>query len=153
MPLTEQDLRFFQSELEGSSGGSMSTLEIPKDQLCLIFGDVDRGQAKYGGVDYRKVFAVNMHPTAELLVARLWLLMQPNAGVQVGIGLGTPTDADGEAIQYSSPISPADAIYLGDKAAGSVIPIWIRRVVPAGTPEFERAFFQLALTGKALQGA
>lgn len=153
MPITAADIRFFQSELEGSSGGAMSTLEIPKDQLCLIFGDVGRGQAKYGGVDYRKVFAVNAHPTDELLVARLWLLMQPSAGVQVGIGLGSPTDTDGEAIVYSSPISPTDAIYLGDLAPGSVIPVWIRRVVPANTPEFERGFFQLALTGKALQGA
>lgn len=130
----------------------MSTLEIPRDELCLIFPDVDRGEAKYGDVKYRKIFAVNVHVTDEFLVSRLWLLMQPNAGIKIALGLGTLTDTDGEAISYSEPMSKESAIYLGDLAPGVIVPIWMRRVVPAGTPEFDRGFFQFALTGKALMG-
>jgi hypothetical protein len=152
MALTAADMKFFQSELEGSSGGALSTLEIPQDQMCFMFPYVTRGQAKYGAVQYKKVFAINMSPDQELFVSRLWLLMQPSAGIKIAIGIGSPTDTDGEAITYSAPISKETAIYLGDLIAGSIIPIWIRRVIPAGTPDFERGFFQLALTGKALLG-
>lgn len=153
MTLAASDIRFFQSELEGSSGGAMSTLEIPKDQLCLVFPDVTRGQAKYGAVQYAKVFSVNTNPVDELFSARLWLLMQPGDGSQVSIGIGSPTDTDGEAIDYTAPLSRTDAIYIGDQTPGKITPIWIRRVIPALTPEFERGFFQLALTGQAFKGA
>lgn len=150
--LTADDIKFFQSELEGSSGGGMSTLEIPKSELCLMFGDVTRGQAKYGAVEYRKIFALNSNPTLDFYVGRLWLLMQPNAGIQMAIGIGDMIDTDGELISYSAPMAAQDAIYLGDLPPGSITPIWLRRVIPAGTPEFDRGFFQLAFTGKALQG-
>jgi hypothetical protein len=130
----------------------MSTLEIPKTEISLMFGDVTRGEAKYGAVEYRKIFAINMNPTDDFYVGRLWLLMQPNEGVEVAIGLGTLTDTDGELITYSAPMSAQDAIYLGDLPPGSITPIWLRRVVHAGTPEFDRGFFQLAFTGKAALG-
>jgi len=153
MTLSAADIKFFQSELEGSSGGAMSTLEIPKNQLCLIFGDVSRSAARYGGVEYRKVFAVNTHPTGELYSGRLWLLMQPIDGVDMAIGIGTLDDTDPDPIPFVSPTDKSQAIYLGDLVPGSVTPIWLRRVVSPETPEFDRGFFQLALTGNALQGA
>jgi hypothetical protein len=142
------DLKFFQSELEGSSGGALSTLEIPLDQMCLIFPDVTRGQAKYGAVEYKKVFAINMSALDTLSAGRLWLLMQPLANIKMAIGVGSPTDTDGSLIEYTSPSSKKTAVYLGDMAPSQSIPIWIRRVVPLGAPEFERGFFQLALTGQ-----
>ncbi len=153
MTLRASDIKFFQSELEASSGGAMSMLEIPRDQLCLIFPDVGRGQARYGAAEYRKVFAVNVHPTDDFFVTRLWLLRQPCAGIEMALGLGDPTDTDGEAVSYSAPMAAKDGIYTGDIAPGQAVPVWVRRVVPADTPEFERGFFQLAFTGRALIGA
>jgi len=146
--LNANDIKFFQSEEEGSSGGAISTLEIPKDKLLLVFGDVTRDQQQYGAVTYRKVFALNLHPLDDLNVAEMWLLMQPCAGIEMALGIGTNTDTDGSVISYSSPTSQDEAIALGDISPGNMRPIWIRRVVHAGTPEFEVGFFQLALSGK-----
>ena len=151
--LTAADMVFFMSELEGSSGGAMSTLQIPTAEMCRIFGDVTRLQAKFGGVDYRKVFLVNTNPTASLDVARMWFLMQPGIGNVMAMGLGSETDTDGTLISYTSPTDYSNALYLGDLPAGKIIPIWFQRVVTAGTKHFDRAFFQLALTGKTILGA
>ncbi len=151
MPLAAGDIAYFQSELEGSSGGAISTLRIPLDQLCLVFPDATRGQLKYGGVDYRKFFVVNAHPTDTLFSARLWLLMQPTGGSQAAVGRGDATDTDGESVEYSSPSSRENALYLGDLAPGSATAFWARRVVPALTPPFDRGFFQMAVAGLSLQ--
>ena len=146
--LNANDIKFFQSVEEGSAGGVISTLEIPKDKLSLIFEEVTREEQQYGSVTYRKVFALNLHPLDDLNVAEMWLLMQPCTGMEMALGIGTNNDTDGSLISYSSPISQDDAISLGDISPGNMRPIWIRRVVHAGTPNFETGFFQLALSGK-----
>jgi hypothetical protein len=153
MPVTSSDLKFFQSELEGSVGGAMSLIEVPKDEMCLLFRDVTRDQASNGLVDYKKLFMVNTNPADDLFVTKMWMLMQPGDRIEMAVGLGTLTDADGSVISYSTPDSIENSIYLGDLGSGKVTPIWLRRAVPTGIPEFEKDFFQLAFAGKAEIGA
>ena len=130
----------------------MSTLQIPLNEMCRIFGDVTRLQARFGGVDYRKVFMVNTSATETLQLARMWFLSQPAYGNVMAMGLGTPTDTDGTIISYASPTDYSAALFLGDLGPSAVTPIWLQRVVSAGTKDFDRAYFQLALNGKAQPG-
>jgi hypothetical protein len=144
------DLSFFMSSGEGSSGGPISTLEIPVDQPCLAFSALGPLQLKNGWTDYVKVFAVNTSPTDTITGAILWTLMQPAYGQQVSLGIGGPSDSDGTVIPYSQPTQDSP-IVLGNLAPGQAVAIWVQRSVAAGAPRFEAAFFQAAIEDSDLQ--
>jgi hypothetical protein len=147
--MTAAQLQFFLSAQPGSTGGALGTLQIDPTVFGQLFGPVWQQGLVNGWTDYRKVFAVNLSGTDILSSAVLWILQQPGAGQQISIGLGGDDDTDGTVIQYGQPMNQASAIALGNINPGQAIPIWIQRVIPAGSPMFSICNFQLVLSGEA----
>ncbi len=148
MTISAGDLKFFQSANEGSAGGSMSLIQIPEGSLERIFPDTKRVALETSAVCYKKVFVVNTNPSDMLVDARIFLLVRPTSMEYVEVAIGTMDDEDGTVHQYFSPIDYAGGLQVGDMLPNTIVPVWMRRVTPAGlTPFSEMAFFQLAVQG------
>lgn len=150
MGVVASDLKFFQSELEGSSGGTMSLIEIPQGQIELLFRDTPQAFLVDGGIVYKKIFVINLNPDFALLDAGAYTLLQPTSGEILTLGIGTADDTDPLAVQYGLRTDPATALSLGDLATNEAQAIWMRRLTPASLDKFDEnyaAFFQLAVQG------
>lgn len=150
MSIVPADLRFFQSELEGSSGGPMSMIEIPQGEMQLLFKDTPRQFLIDGGIVYKKVFVVNTNPAFALLDGRVYTLMQPTSEEKLALALGTPTDTDPFPLYFEERNDMNTALQIGDLATNEVQAIWMRRLTPPGLTKFDEdvpAFFQLAVRG------
>lgn len=149
MPITASDLKFFQSDMEGSSGGSMSLIEIPQGQVELIFRDTTRQFLADGGVVYKKIFAININPDFALLAPKAFTLLQPTSGERLALAIGTTDDTDPLPLEFQEYSTYESGLDLGSMASNVPVPIWMRRLTPAGM-EFNEditAFFQLAVKG------
>jgi hypothetical protein len=149
MPIVPSDLKFFQSELEGSSGGPISLTEIPQGQLNLIFKDTTQADLVDGSLAYKKVFVINTSPSFSLAGAVVYTLLQPTSGERLALALGTPTDTDPTTLEFQEYNAKNAALLLGDLATNESKSIWMRRLTPAGLENFDEnapAFFQLAIS-------
>ncbi len=148
MPISPADLKWYQSSLPDSAGGTITATPIPNNQPSGLFPQVPRVALEEGRVDYRKVFFKNENAESLALNnAGVFVLFQPTAGEVVGIALGTPTDTEGSALTYVAPSTKEAALMLGDMSAGQAQAIWIRRQVNVGQNVFETSSFQLAAFG------
>lgn len=149
MSFQASDLKFFQSELEGSAGGSISMIEIPQGQIELLFKDTPSHFLVDGGIVYKKIFVINTNPDFSLLGVGAYSLLRPTSGEQMALALGTNIDTDPLPLNFSDYNNPATALQLGDMATNDPKALWMRRLTPAGL-EFDEdapAFFQLAVKG------
>ena len=135
----------FRSSLTNSSGGPISAMELPAGEVHLLFPALTSDDLAAGVTTYRKVFVKNTGETKMLNSPFVWLALPPTQGGEISIGLGSDNDADGSAVSYVSPRVFADALALPSLDPGEYQGLWIRRVIPAGTPEFIASAMQLAI--------
>lgn len=149
MSIVATDLKFFQSDSEGSAGGPMSMIEIPQGKMELIFKDTPRQFLIDGGATYKKIFVVNTNQSAALSAAMAYTLLQPTSGERLALALGDPTDTDPTPLQFQEYGTYEAGLSLGDIAVDQAVAIWMRRFTPAGLENFEdiTAFFQLVVKG------
>jgi hypothetical protein len=147
MPVQNSDIMFFQSELEGSSGGAISPILVPQGIVELIFGDTPLDGLENGATEYRKVFLVNGNQTDSLSLAHIWTLLPPTSGEQIAMAVGTDVDTDPSALTFAQFTDENNSLALGTVGT-TPVPIWIRRLTPAGLPPFQnRSMFQLGFRG------
>jgi len=150
MSIVAGDLRFFQSEMEGSSGGAMSLIEIPQGKIELLFKDTPRQFLVDGGIVYKKIFVINTNPQFALLNAVAYPLLQPTSGEELALALGDASDTDPLPLQFVVYKDYNNALQLGDMGTNQPRAIWMRRLTPASLADFDEdipAFFQLAVRG------
>lgn len=150
MSVIASDLKFFQSDGEGSSGGSMSLIEIPQGKMELIFKDTPRQFLVDGGAVYKKIFVINLNQSLPLVAAAVYALLQPTSGERLALALGTPTDVDPLPLQFLEYGTYEQGLVLGDINPNQAFSIWMRRLTEAGSDEFDEdvpAFFQLVVKG------
>jgi hypothetical protein len=149
MTIAASDLKFFQSDVEGSSGGSMSLIEIPQGQVELIFRDTPRQFLVDGGIVYKKIFAINVNPDFALLAAKAFTLLQPTSGERLALALGIGNDVDPLPLEFQEYSTYEAGLDLGSLTSNVPVPIWMRRLTPAGMVFNEdiTSFFQLAVKG------
>ncbi|SDH87946.1 hypothetical protein [Roseospirillum parvum] len=144
MPITSSDITWLLSggsanaDPAASLGGEASATAAPASLLDLVTGS----ESAAGDIEYRCIYLENGHGSLTLEAAAVWVVRP--GGVQTTISLGLdPAGIDGTAqvvadestvpsgVSWSEPTEGAP-LAVGDVPAGSVVPIWVRRTVPAG---------------------
>lgn len=144
--IAASDLKFFQSQIEGSAGGAISAIALPLGKKNLLFKDTTRRELDHGGVSYRKIFVVNSHATLPLINARLWLLTPPTSGEAISFAIGTADDIDPEPLDFQ-PYYATAPLSLGTMLVGDAVAIWMRKVCEPDNPEFEDNLTQFVVEG------
>jgi len=128
----------------GSLGKYISTTQITTAQLNNLFDDVSGDENLNSDVEYRCVFIHNNHATISFDNVRVYLVSEVAGGASIAIGVDpTAASAVGAAaaqaleianedtapagVVFTSPTDLANAINLGNIAAGSCRAFWIRR--------------------------
>lgn len=128
----------------GSLGKYISTTEITDATLNNLFDDVSGDENLANDVEYRCVFIHNAHASISFDNVRIYLVSEVAGGASAAIGVDTTAaSAVGAAaaqaleiadentapagVAFSSPVDLANAINLGNIAAGSCRAFWIRR--------------------------
>ncbi len=142
------DLKFFQSVSEGSTGGPIAMTIIPVDALVRLFPDVLLAELKTGAIHYIKVFVVNTSPT-DTLEAAAAFMTQPADGESLALALGGVSDSDPTPLVFQDHPNYPGGLALGSLVPGQSAAVWIRRVTPVMPDLQEPAFFQLFVRGLA----
>ena len=130
----------------GSLGKYVSTTEITTATLHNLFDVVTGDENADSDVEYRCIFIHNNHATLALTAAVVWLSAEVENGCAVAIAVddiaptakgqaGAQADeiadestAPGAGVgAFSSPVSKATGLALGDIPVGYVQAIWVRR--------------------------
>lgn len=118
-------------------------------QTEKIFPDVTSTEAGTGDTEYRCVFVHNAHGSETIASLKLWIGKQYDGEESValavdsnGVGSTANTIVDGDdstdvlsGHTFSAPANEAAAVEVTTIAAGSSVPIWIRRTVNAAVQE------------------
>ena len=129
-----------------SLGGVVSTTEVVDDTLHNLFDEVTGDEHTAGETNYRAIYLKN--DSAETAYNVKFWIESNSTGADSAITIGkeassgspiqTVADEDTEptAISFVTADGQANALALGDMAAGVVYGIWIKRVITAGsTPQ------------------
>lgn len=155
MSIIAGNLDFFLSggaanaDVDLSLGGAKSSVEIVDNTLNNLFDDVSGAEHTAGETNYRCIFVKNSNAADTAYSSKLYIETNtPGAESTVTIGLdlagqGDTADtvadestAPDPAVTFVTADSYANAIDLGNLAAGVSYPIWIKRVISAGsTPQ------------------
>lgn len=129
----------------GSLGGYMSTTELVDATLNNLFDDVTGDENASLNDDYRCLFVQNLHPTLTLQRAVAWLVTEVVGGADTAIALDnigvvpigqaapqatTIADEDTQPVAvsaFSTAITKATGIPVGDIPPGHCVAIWVRR--------------------------
>lgn len=149
MSIVAGDLKIYLSggadntDPDASLGGIISTTEITDNTLNNLFDDVTGDEHTAGDTEYRAFFFKNT--SAETgYNAKVWIESNTTAAddtINIGIEgsqgspiqtIGTEQSSPG-GISFSTASSQGNALVIGDMEAGSVIGIWVKRIVSAGT--------------------
>lgn len=161
MPIVSSDIKYYLSgggsntDPDASLGGVISTTEASTD----LFDDVTSAESSAGDNEYRCIYVKNTHATLTLQNAVIWIQTNtPSADTTAAIALGGEgangtaetvvnenTAPSGES--FSSPASKGAGLSLGNLAAGSYYPVWVRRTVTAGAAAYSNDGFTLRVEG------
>lgn len=127
-----------------SLGGWVSTTELSTGVTHNLFDVISNVENAASTADYRCIFVHNSHATLSLSNAIVWLSVEVGGGAGISIGLDTtaksPVGQVGAqaitivneitvptGISFSSPITKASGLSIGELAAGYVKAIWVKR--------------------------
>jgi len=122
-----------------SLGGVISSTAFTDNTLQNLFANVSPAEALAGSVKYRALSFKNL--AAETAYAAALFLSQETTSAFTTIAVafdsvGTQSVADEDTapagLSFSTPLSLAAAIALGDIVASGVARVWFRRTVSAG---------------------
>lgn len=113
------------------------------DQTENIFPDVTSAEAGSGDDEYRCVYILNDHGSETIATLKLWVGKEYDGEETVsmavdsnGVGGTAVTIADGDdstnqlsGLTFTSPTTEATGITVSTIAAGSHVPIWLKRTV------------------------
>jgi hypothetical protein len=126
-------------------GGIISATEIVDDTLNNLFDDVTGAEHVVGDINYRCFYVKNN--SAEIAYnVRIYIDSNTPAAddvINIGLDLGgldatADTIADEHtapdpAVTFSLAAGYANSLAIGDIPAGSTYPIWVKRIVSAGS--------------------
>lgn len=129
----------------GSLGKYISTTEISGTALNNLFDDVSGAENEASDVEYRCFFIHNAHASLTLQGAVVYIYSEVSGGTAVALAVDSTAasaigSASAQAMEvadestapadltfYTSCVSLATALALGDIAAGSCKAIWVKR--------------------------
>lgn len=123
----------------GSLGGSITANECGT-AINHLFDNVSPAEATAGDTEYRAISVKNTNATDTLYDAYIWISLETvSTDSIVAIGYdstGTQSVVNESTaptgITFSTPLTKATGISLGDMAAGVAKRIWVRRTITAG---------------------
>jgi len=150
----------------GSLGKYISTTQITDATLHNLFDAVSGDENAASDVEYRCVFIHNNHATISFDNVRVYLVSEVAGGASAAIGVD-PTAASAigataaqavevadentapTGVTFTAPTVLADAINLGDIAAGSCRAFWVRRTA-ANTAALANDGVTLRINGQSV---
>lgn len=156
MAVTQSDLKFYLSGGAGNSdpdsalGGIISATAVVDDTLNNLFDDVTGAEHIAGDTNYRCIYVKNDSASIAYNVKVYIDTNTPATDDEITIGKDLAGAGDGSstgvadtianeetapdpAVTFSTADGYANAIDLGNMAAGQVYAVWIKRVVSAGS--------------------
>lgn len=145
MPITQAELKYYLSggaantDANASLGGAISSTEMPTS-LNGLFDKVTSQEAAAGDTEYRCVYLKSTTATLPLEAARAWIV-EGQVGLEIGVD---PAGINGEAttvanestapagVTFDTHVDEANALALGNLAAGDFIAVWIKRIAAVG---------------------
>jgi hypothetical protein len=123
-----------------SLGGVISSVQFTDNTLDKLFASVGPAEALAGSVKYRALSFKNTNATLTAYAATIHISEETTAaGTTVALAYdstGTQSIVNENTaptgLTFTTPLSLATAISLGDVAAAGVARIWFRRTVTAG---------------------
>lgn len=161
MPIAATDLKIY---LSGGStnvnpnvslGGAISSTLMGTN----LFDDVASGEATSGDTEYRAVYVKNTNGSLTLSNAKVWIQSNtPSTDSAIQIALcDEGADAAMETIpdESTAPTGPtfddaedeANALSLGNLAAGSFYGIWVKRTISSSASAYSNDSFTLRVKG------
>ena len=150
MAVLSTDLKFFLSggaantDPDAALGGIISTTQVVDNTLNNLFDNVSGAEHTVGDINYRCIYVKN-DSASVAYAAKLYIETNTPAAdseIQIGLdlsGAGGTADtipdestAPDPAVTFSLAADYANALSLGDLAAGAVYAIWIKRTITAG---------------------
>jgi hypothetical protein len=133
-----------QGNVNNSLGGYMSTTDYVDATKNNLFDDLSGDDNANSVVEYRCIFAANLHPTLTWQNVKVWLPTEVAGGASIHIGIDpTPASAINSAgaqavtvatertapagVAFSNPGTKAAGLTLGDIAPSQCRAIWFRR--------------------------
>lgn len=148
MPIVAGDLKLY---LTGgaanadpllSLGGVTSSVQFTDNTLDKLFTSVTPAEAAAGSVKYRALTFKNTSAFTAYAAAIFIAQETTSAGTTVALAYDSPgtqsianEDTAPTGLSFTTPLSLATAIALGDVAAAGVARIWFRRTVSAGAAQ------------------
>lgn len=152
MAVSASELKFYHSGGAGNSdpnaslGGAISSTEITDDTLQNLFDNVTGQEHTDGDTEYRCFYVKNDHSTDTAYNAKIFIQTNTPAAddtIQIGLDLagkdGTAdtianeSTAPSPAVTFANAADYANALDLGDLAAGDYYAVWVKRIVSAGS--------------------
>lgn len=150
----------------GSLGKYLSTTQITDAAINNLFDDVSGDENAASDVEYRCIFIHNNHATISFDNVRVYLVSEVAGGADTAIGVdptaaspkGSATaqaveivdeDTAPTGVTFTSPTDLANAINLGNIAAGSCRAFWVRRAA-ANTAALANDGVTLRINGQSV---
>ena len=149
MPIVTGDLKMYltggaaNADPNASLGGVISSVQFVDDTLQNLFANVTPSEAIAGSIKYRALSFKNT--SAFIAYAAVIYISQETTSTDTTMAIGydstgTQSIVDEDTaptggVTFSTPLSLAAAIALGDVAAAGVSRIWFRRTVTAGAAQ------------------
>ena len=145
MSVISDDIKYYytgtgsQAAPGGSLGGSITANECGT-AINHLFDNVSPTEASASDTEYRAISVKNTNATDTLYDAYIWISLE-TVSTDSTIALaydstGTQSIADEigppSGLSFSTPLTKATGISLGDMAAGIAKRIWLRRTITAG---------------------
>lgn len=165
MAIVAADIKFYLSggggnaDPNASLGGAISSTVITAASLHNLFDRVTGDEGDAGDTEYRCFYVKNTHATLSLVAAFLWIQSNSSSTdttLTLALGgegqNGTAETVANESTApvgevFSAPASKAAGLSLGDMAAGTYYPVWVKRVVTAGAVAFNTDTATLRVEG------
>lgn len=151
MSVLASDIKFYLSggasndNPNAALGGAKSSVEIVTDTLSNLFDEVTGDEHTAGDTNYRCLFVKNDSAETAYNV-KLWIDSNTTAvddTLNIGLDLAGQGDtadtiadedtAPDPAVTFSAAATQAAGLDLGDMAPGVSYPIWVKRIVSAGS--------------------
>lgn len=152
MSILSTDLKFYlsggasNSDPNAALGGAISSTEVVDNTLNNLFDDITGDEHTAGDTEYRAFFFKN-NSAETAYNAKIWIETNTNAAddtleIAKEIALGSPIQTvanEGTAptgLSFTSAAGQANAISIGTMTTGTVMGVWVKRIVSAGsTPQ------------------
>jgi hypothetical protein len=150
MAIVATDLKFYLSgggsntDPAASLGGAISTSQVGSN----LIDDIGTAEAATGDTEYRAFFVKNTNATDTAYACKIWIASNTVAtatSLQIAVcdeGVANTIETVGN--ESTAPTGPtfddaedeANALTIGDLAAGEAFGIWVKRVVTSTTTAF-----------------